>query len=86
MHKHPCRSSDTRKIKRDHGASIHDSRVRARAGLFIALQDKFIICGPGLTALSLGLRFVAGPAAAAAAAAALGLRGDLLRFAIVQVE
>ncbi|XP_025804452.1 probable auxin efflux carrier component 5b isoform X3 [Panicum hallii] len=53
-------------------------------GLFIALQDKFIICGPGLTALSLGLRFVAGPAAAAAAAAALGLRGDLLRFAIVQ--
>ncbi|RLM85331.1 putative auxin efflux carrier component 8 [Panicum miliaceum] len=49
-------------------------------GLFIALQDKFIICGPGLTALSLGLRFVAGPAAAA-----LGLRGDLLRFAIVQL-
>ncbi|OEL12551.1 putative auxin efflux carrier component 4 [Dichanthelium oligosanthes] len=53
-------------------------------GLFIALQEKFIMCGAGLTALSLVLRFVAGPAAAAAAAAVLGLRGDLLRFAIVQ--
>lgn len=56
------------------------------AGLFIALQEKFIMCGAGLTALSLLLRFVAGPAAAAAGATALGLRGDLLRFAIVQVQ
>nr|CAB3457517.1 unnamed protein product [Digitaria exilis] len=60
------------------GASEH----RRGLGLFIALQDKFIMCGAGLTALSLVLRFVAGPAAAAAAI--LGLRGDLLRFAIVQ--
>ncbi|OEL25578.1 hypothetical protein BAE44_0013403, partial [Dichanthelium oligosanthes] len=49
-------------------------------GLFIALQEKFIMCGAGLTALSLVLRFVAGPAAAAV----LGLHGVLLRFAIVQ--
>ncbi|KAL6845923.1 hypothetical protein ACP4OV_023371 [Aristida adscensionis] len=53
-------------------------------GLFIALQEKFIMCGAGLTALSLALRFAAGPAAAAAGAAVLGLRGNLLRFAIVQ--
>ncbi|KAK3130489.1 hypothetical protein QOZ80_6BG0494080 [Eleusine coracana subsp. coracana] len=53
-------------------------------GLFIALQDKFIMCGARLTALSLVLRFVAGPAAATVGAVVLGLRGDLLRFAIVQ--
>nr|CAB3453886.1 unnamed protein product [Digitaria exilis] len=47
-------------------------------------NEKFIMCGAGLAALSLVLRFVAGPAAAAAAI--LGLRGDLLRFAIVLVS
>ncbi|GJN41089.1 hypothetical protein PR202_gn00415 [Eleusine coracana subsp. coracana] len=46
--------------------------------------DKFIMCGARLTALSLVLRFVAGPAAATVGAVVLGLRGDLLRFAIVQ--
>ncbi|TVU08812.1 hypothetical protein EJB05_42227, partial [Eragrostis curvula] len=53
-------------------------------GLFIALQDKFIMCGARLTLLSLVLRFVAGPAAAAIGATVVGLRGDLLRFAVVQ--
>uniref|UniRef100_A0ACD5Y3H0 Uncharacterized protein n=1 Tax=Avena sativa TaxID=4498 RepID=A0ACD5Y3H0_AVESA len=53
-------------------------------GLFIGLQDKFIVCGPGLTVLSVVLRFVAAPAATAVGALVLGLRGDLLRVAILQ--
>ncbi|KAF8780885.1 hypothetical protein HU200_000843 [Digitaria exilis] len=68
--------------ERASSASMTRAYEVVHAGLFIALQDKFIMCGAGLTALSLVLRFVAGPAAAAAAI--LGLRGDLLRFAIVQ--
>lgn len=55
------------------------------AGLFMALQERIIVCGAGLTALGMALRFVAGPAATAAGAVALGLRGDLLRLAIIQV-
>ncbi|XP_052168487.1 probable auxin efflux carrier component 5b isoform X1 [Oryza glaberrima] len=53
-------------------------------GLFMALQDKIIVCGAGLTVLGMALRFVAGPAATAVGAFALGLRGDFLRLAIIQ--
>lgn len=54
-------------------------------GLFIGLQDKLVVCGPGLTALGMAMRFVAAPAATAVGALLLGLRGDLLRVAILQV-
>jgi len=54
------------------------------AGLFMALQEKIIVCGAGPTMLGMALRFVAGPAATAAGAMALGLRGDVLRLAIIQ--
>ncbi|CAN6182871.1 unnamed protein product [Urochloa humidicola] len=53
-------------------------------GLFMALQEKIIVCGAGPTLLGMALRFVAGPAAMAAGAVALGLRGDILRLAILQ--
>uniref|UniRef100_M8BU14 Putative auxin efflux carrier component 4 n=1 Tax=Aegilops tauschii TaxID=37682 RepID=M8BU14_AEGTA len=53
-------------------------------GMFIGLQDKFIVCGLGLTVLSLGLRFIVAPAATVAGALILGLRGDLLRVTILQ--
>ncbi|CAL5063517.1 unnamed protein product [Urochloa decumbens] len=53
-------------------------------GLFMALQEKIIVCGAGPTLLGMALRFVAGPAATAAGAVALGLRGDVLRLAIIQ--
>ncbi|RLN36003.1 putative auxin efflux carrier component 4 [Panicum miliaceum] len=46
-------------------------------GLFMALQEKIIVCGAGPTLLGMALRFVAGPAATAAGAVALGLRGDV---------
>lgn len=54
-------------------------------GMFIGLQDKFIVCGLGLTVLSLVLRFIVAPAATIAGALILGLRGDLLRVTILQV-
>ncbi|KQJ90909.1 probable auxin efflux carrier component 5b isoform X2 [Brachypodium distachyon] len=53
-------------------------------GLFMALQERIVACGAGPTALGMALRFVAGPAATAAGAVALGLRGDVLRLAIIQ--
>lgn len=51
----------------------------------MALQEKIIVCGAGPTFLGMALRFVAGPAATAAGALAMGLRGDVLRLAIIQV-
>ncbi|XP_062199384.1 probable auxin efflux carrier component 5b [Phragmites australis] len=53
-------------------------------GLFMALQEKIIACGAGPTVLGMALRFVAGPATTAVGAVALGLRGDVLRLAIIQ--
>ncbi|WVZ92035.1 hypothetical protein U9M48_038132 [Paspalum notatum var. saurae] len=53
-------------------------------GLFMAQQEKVIACGAGLAALGMALRFVAGPLATLVGAAAFGLRGDVLRFAIIQ--
>ncbi|CAO2207370.1 unnamed protein product [Urochloa humidicola] len=53
-------------------------------GLFMAQQERIIACGAGLAALGMALRFAAGPLATLAGAAAFGLRGDVLRFAIIQ--
>ncbi|KAI3897208.1 hypothetical protein MKX03_032399 [Papaver bracteatum] len=53
-------------------------------GLFTALQEKILACGVRLTLFGLVLRFVAGPAAMAIGCLAVGLRGDVLRVAIVQ--
>lgn len=52
----------------------------------MAQQERVIACGAGLAALGLALRFVAGPLATLVGAAAFGLRGDVLRFAIIQVR
>ncbi|XP_042521043.1 auxin efflux carrier component 5-like [Macadamia integrifolia] len=53
-------------------------------GLFMAMQEKFMACGPSLTVFGLVLRFVAGPAAMAIGSIAVGLHGDVLRVAIIQ--
>lgn len=53
-------------------------------GMFMALQEKLIACGPKLTILGMILKFVAGPAAMAIASFAVGLHGDVLRVAIIQ--
>ncbi|KAI6684387.1 hypothetical protein NL676_030300 [Syzygium grande] len=53
-------------------------------GMFMALQEKLIACGPSLTVFGMVLRFIAGPVAMAIGSIALGLRGDVLRVAIIQ--
>ncbi|CAA2973000.1 probable auxin efflux carrier component 1c isoform X1 [Olea europaea var. sylvestris] len=53
-------------------------------GLFMALQPRIIACGNSVAAFSMAVRFLTGPAVMAAASIAVGLRGVLLRIAIVQ--
>ncbi|XP_057961373.1 auxin efflux carrier component 3-like [Malania oleifera] len=53
-------------------------------GLFMALQPKIIACGNSVAAFAMAIRFLTGPAVMAAASIAIGLRGTLLRIAIVQ--
>ncbi|EOY00958.1 Auxin efflux facilitator isoform 3 [Theobroma cacao] len=55
-------------------------------GLFMALQPKIIACGNSVAAFAMAVRFLTGPAVMAAASIAVGLRGTLLRVAIVQVK
>jgi len=50
----------------------------------MALQPNLIACGWRATGISMGVRFLAGPAVMAAASLAIGLRGTLLQIAIVQ--
>ena len=54
-------------------------------GIFMALQEKFVACGTSLTIIGMVLRFIAGPAAMAIGCIAVGLHGDVLRVAIIQV-
>ncbi|XP_021911953.1 auxin efflux carrier component 5-like [Carica papaya] len=53
-------------------------------GMFMAVQQKLIACGTGLTIYGMVLRFIAGPAAMAIGSIAVGLHGDVLRVAIIQ--
>ncbi|CAN8256092.1 unnamed protein product [Cochlearia groenlandica] len=53
-------------------------------GIFMALQEKLIVCGISLTLMSMVLKFIAGPAAMAIGSIAVGLRGKVLRIAIIQ--
>ncbi|KAL2554639.1 Auxin efflux carrier component 1 [Forsythia ovata] len=53
-------------------------------GLFMALQPRIIACGNWVAAFAMAVRFLTGPAVMAAASIAVGLRGVLLRIAIVQ--
>ncbi|XP_030529332.1 auxin efflux carrier component 5 [Rhodamnia argentea] len=53
-------------------------------GIFIAMQRKVIACGMKMTILGMVLRFVAGPALMTVSSLVMGLRGDVLRIAIIQ--
>jgi auxin efflux carrier family len=52
----------------------------------MATQPKIIACGNKVAAITMAIRFLFGPAVMAATSAAIGLRGTLLRVAIVQVR
>lgn len=51
----------------------------------MALQPRIIACGNSIAVFAMAVRFLTGPAVMAAASIAVGLRGVLLRVAIVQV-
>ncbi|XP_078431284.1 putative auxin efflux carrier component 1c isoform X2 [Wolffia australiana] len=53
-------------------------------GLFMALQPKTVSCGRSATIFSMAMRFITGPMVMAVVSFALGLRGTLLRIAILQ--
>nr|BAJ91285.1 predicted protein [Hordeum vulgare subsp. vulgare] len=53
-------------------------------GLFMAQQERILACGPSYAALGLALKFGLGPVAMAIGSIAVGLRGDVLRVAIIQ--
>ncbi|KAJ3704804.1 hypothetical protein LUZ61_008509 [Rhynchospora tenuis] len=54
-------------------------------GIFMATQEKALACGTNLTLFGMALRFIAGPLAMAIGCFVVGLRGDVLRVAIIQV-
>lgn len=51
----------------------------------MAMQPRIIACGNLTAAITMTIRFLAGPAFMAIASFAVGIRGELLRIAIVQV-
>ena len=51
----------------------------------MALQPRIIACGNSVAAFAMAVRFITGPAVMAVASIAIGIRGNLLRIAIVQV-
>ncbi|KAG7589994.1 Membrane transport protein [Arabidopsis suecica] len=53
-------------------------------GLFMALNPRIIACGNRRAAFAAAMRFLAGPAVMLVASYAVGLRGVLLRVAIIQ--
>lgn len=55
-------------------------------GLFMALQPRIIACGNTKAAFAMAVRFLIGPAVMAGASLTIGLRGTLLRIAIVQAS
>ena len=52
----------------------------------MASRPSIIACGIRMAAVAMVMKFMAGPALMAASSTALGLRGKLLRTAIVQVS
>ena len=54
-------------------------------GLFMASQPSIIACGTKMAVVTMGLKFLVGPALMAVASFAVGLRDTLLKAAIVQV-
>ncbi|KAG7022234.1 Auxin efflux carrier component 8, partial [Cucurbita argyrosperma subsp. argyrosperma] len=53
-------------------------------GLFMGSRTSIIACGTKMTLVAMGMKFLMGPALMAASSLPLGLKGRLLRVAIVQ--
>ncbi|KAK0585404.1 hypothetical protein LWI29_028001 [Acer saccharum] len=53
-------------------------------GLFMASRPSIIACGTRMAVVAMAMKFLTGPALMAASSVAVGLRGKLLRVAVVQ--
>ncbi|QCD92570.1 auxin efflux carrier family [Vigna unguiculata] len=53
-------------------------------GLFMASNNRIIACGPRMTMVAMGLKFLVGPAIMAVASIVIGLRDRMLKVAIIQ--
>jgi hypothetical protein len=62
-----------------------EDRLVNIAGLFMALQPRIIACGTKRATVGMVIRFLCGPIIMSAASLAVGLRGEQLHAAIVQV-
>lgn len=51
----------------------------------MASSNRIIVCGPRMTLVAMGLKFLAGPAIMAVASIVIGLRDRMLKVAIIQV-
>ncbi|CAI9759703.1 unnamed protein product [Fraxinus pennsylvanica] len=74
-----------RRINFNHVESKAGTGTAFSMGLFMAMQEEIIACGASLTVFGMALRFIAGPVAMAIGSLAVGLHGDVLRVAIIQV-
>jgi len=54
-------------------------------GLFMASNNRIIACGPRMTLVAMGLKFLVGPAIMTVASIVIGLRSRMLKVAIIQV-
>lgn len=76
----------TRKHTHKHKRFPSASSIYYWPGLFMASQTRVIACGTRKAALAMAMKFLAGPFLMAVPSLALGLRGKLLKVAIVQVS
>lgn len=51
----------------------------------MASNNRVIVCGPRMTLVAMGLKFLVGPAIMAVASIVIGLRDRMLKVAIIQV-
>lgn len=65
--------------------TFDEDRLINIAGLFMALQPRIIACGTKRATVGMVIRFLCGPIIMSAASLAVGLRGEQLHAAIVQV-
>ncbi|PPS19502.1 hypothetical protein GOBAR_AA01097 [Gossypium barbadense] len=63
---------------------VANPNTHATLLLFMASRPSIIACGIRMAAVAMIMKFIAGPALMAAASTTLGLKGKLLRVAIVQ--
>jgi auxin efflux carrier family len=52
----------------------------------MALQPRIIVCGKKRATMAMAIRFICGPVVMSTASLAVGMRGERLRAAIVQVR